>query len=122
MRLRLGLSARRSLPENFGRTNEHNRPRNEGSKKVPKHGERGQVAMAMGSGLILVLTIVVAAFVLSQLTSSMDIEDVTNPVEREVRAMASTIFGPLALVALIVAAVVVISLFTLFSCQAFGGE
>lgn len=87
-----------------------------------RYDERGQVAMAMGSGLILVLTIVAAAFVLSQLLTSMDIEDVTHPIEREVRMTANTIFGPLVLVVLVIVVGVVISLFTRFSCQAFGGE
>ena len=82
---------------------------------------QGQVAMAMGSAVVLVLFIaLVAISITGTLMTVEEIENVVHPIEREVQ-MATCSLGSIFPIILIAVLVLAALLFILSSVSAFGG-
>jgi preprotein translocase subunit SecY len=83
-------------------------------------GSKGQVAMAMGSAILLVITIAIGALLFSGLKSTVEeIENEPYQLAKDVKMAAHSIGLPLLLLVIIVLVVVVI-LFLTSSIRAFG--
>lgn len=82
---------------------------------------RGQVAMAMGSAVVLVLICAFAIFAVSgALMTTEEAENISHPIERNV-AMAANSVGSLLPLALVVVLIGVAMWFIMSSQRAFGG-
>lgn len=84
---------------------------------------RGQVSMAMGSGLLVVLFAVFAIIATASFTGHISqeaAENEINPIARDVAMSASS--NALIPLALIIGAVIVCAIFIFTSIRAFGGK
>lgn len=86
------------------------------------NGNRGQVSLAMGSGLVFVLLFVLAAIAIASFTGIMSLEEVeneTHPIARDVAMSASG--NALIPFALILGVIIFAVIFFSTSLSAFGG-
>jgi uncharacterized BrkB/YihY/UPF0761 family membrane protein len=83
-------------------------------------GSKGQVSIAMGSAILLVIAIAIGALLFSGLRSTLEeIENEPHQLAKDVK-MAAHSTGVWILLPIIVVIAVAICLFFSFSCRAFG--